>query len=252
VKFARYLLHGEIAYGVVEGEAVRPITGTPFGPYRVTDRAVPLSQVRLLAPVVPTKVFAIGLNYADHLGDREPPKKPEVFLKTVSSVIGPEEPILIPRGYTGRIDAEGEVVVVIGRRGKHIPEEQALDYILGYTCGNDVSARDWQRGDLQWWRAKSSDTFSPVGPFIATGLDPAGLDLRVRINGKEVQHGNTANLLFSIPRIVSFISEVIALEPGDLIFTGTPGIPGALQPGDVVEVEVAGVGVLRNPVQREP
>jgi 2-keto-4-pentenoate hydratase/2-oxohepta-3-ene-1,7-dioic acid hydratase in catechol pathway len=148
------------------------------------------------------------------------------------------------------VEEEAELVVVIGKSCKNVSVDQAMDYVFGYTCGNDVSARPWQRGDKQWWRAKSSDTFTPFGPWIETDLDESKLDIWARINGKEVQYCNSAELLFDIPTIISFVSQVVTLEPGDLIYTGTSGTPAELEDGDVVDVEVAGIGVLSNPVKR--
>ena len=250
MKFARYWAHGETAYGVVEGDTVHQITTTPFQPYTVTDHQHRLSEVRLLVPCQPTKALAIGLNYKSHIAGAEPPKQPEPFWKPSHCIIGTEEAIVIPKN-SGRVDEEGELVVVMGKRCKRVSADQSLDYVLGYTCGNDVSARVWQRGDLQWWRAKSSDTFGPVGPFIATNLDPAKLMLRVRVNGKEVQASSTGDLVYGVPTLVSAISQSVTLEPGDLIFTGTPGRTTELHAGDVVEVEISDIGVLKNPVTAE-
>lgn len=250
MKFARYWAHGEAAYGVVEGDTVRQITGTPFEPHKVTDHKHRLSEVKLLPPCEPRKMLAIALNYPTHLGTREPPKQVEPFIKALNCLGATEDAIIIPRD-AGRVDEEGELVAVIGRRCKNVTQERALDYVFGYTCGNDVSARVWQRGDIQWWRAKSADTFGPVGPFIATGLDWRKLMLRVRVNGQEVQASSTGELLFGVPALVSAISQSVTLEPGDMIFTGTPGKTTELHPGDVVEVEVSDVGVLRNPVRAE-
>ena len=252
--FARYEAHGGVAYGVVENDLVRQITAPPFGEYEVTDHTHPLSEVRLLAPVVPTKVMAIGLNYRSHLGDMEPPKVPEPFIKTPSSVIATGDAIVIPRDAITEsvtVQAEAELTVVIGRRCKRATRDNALSYVLGYTCGNDVSARQWQSNDLQWWRAKASDTFSPLGPFVVSGLDPGNLDLMSRINGETVQESNTSDLLYDVPAIIEFVSRALTLEPGDVIMTGTPGHPGDLHPGDTVEIEIRGVGVLRNPVRAE-
>jgi 2-keto-4-pentenoate hydratase/2-oxohepta-3-ene-1,7-dioic acid hydratase in catechol pathway len=165
-------------------------------------------------------------------------------------VVGPDDAIALPR-EAGRVDYEGELVALIGRLCRSVSVEEALDYVFGYTCGNDVSARQWQRGDLQWWRAKGSDTFSPIGPFIATDLDPADLELRTRLNGREVQTTNTGALIHSVAALVSFASRAMTLEPGDLVFTGTPGETGDLSDGDVVEVEISGIGVLHNPVVAE-
>ena len=254
MKFARYRHGRRRGYALVEDDALRPIVGTPFGRWRVSDDVVPLAQAKLLAPVRPSKVLAVALNYRSHverspLPDlREEPKAPEFFLKPPSAIIGPEEAIRLPAG-SGRVDYEGELVAVIGRRARKVPPEKALDYVLGYTCGNDVSARDWQQGDLQWWRAKGSDTFAPLGPWLVTGLDPADLELRTRVNGREVQHTSTGSLIHDVARLVSFASQVMTLLPGDLLFTGTPGSTAPLQKGDLVEVEIGGIGVLRNPVR---
>ena len=250
MKFVRYLAHGEIAYGAVDGDTVRQVTSTPFEDYQITGHTHKLDEVRLLAPVVPRKILAMALNYPSHLGQRQAPKRPEPFWKSPSSVIGPDDHIIIPRG-AGRVEEEGELVAVIGKRCKGVSTQEAPSYVLGYTCGIDVSAREWQRDDIQWWRAKSSDTFSPIGPFLVTGLAPSGLELQVRVNGKEVQHGNTSALIYDVPTIVSFVSQVVTLEPGDLIFTGTPGIPAIIKPADTVEVEIEAIGVLRNPVCEE-
>ncbi len=205
----------------------------------------------------PGKILAAAVNYPSHLagsqrltGMAEAPSEPALFLKPSSSVVGPEDAIVLPRD-AGRIDYEGELVAVIGRPCRSVSVEEALHYVFGYTCGNDVSARQWQRGDLQWWRAKGSDTFSPIGPFIATDLDPTDLELRTRLNGREVQTTNTGALIHSVAALVSFASQAMTLEPGDLVFTGTPGQTGDLSDGDVVEVEISGIGVLRNPVVAE-
>jgi len=254
MKYARYEAHGEIAYGVVEGDSVKEITAAPFEDHQVTDHTHGLSEVTLLAPVVPGKIVAIGLNYKSHLGDREPPKVPEPFYKTTSALIGPDDPIIIPREAIEEgvnVQPEAEFTLVIGKRCKRASRADALSYVLGYTCGNDVSARDWQRNDLQWWRAKSSDTFAPIGPFIVSDLDPSNVRLICRINGEVVQDQLTSDLLYDVPRIIEFVSSMITLEPGDVIMTGTPGSPGNIHAGDVVEVEVEGVGVLWNPVTAE-
>ncbi len=249
--FARYLAHGEVAYGVVEGDTVRQITTTPFEKYEVTDHTHPVSGVKLLAPCEPAKIVAVGLNYRSHLGEREPLKDPLIFLKTSSSLIGPEDTIIIPKEFKGRVDEEGELVAIIKDRCKNVSVEDALDHVLGYTCGNDVSAREWQRGDGQWWRAKSSDTFSPAGPYIVTGLDPDNLRLRARVNGTEVQSESTQLFLFNLQTVISHVTKAMTLEPGDMIFTGTPGKPRQLKDGDVCEIEIEGIGVLRNPVKDE-
>ncbi len=248
--FARYKAHGEVAYGVVEGDIVRQITTTPFEEFKITDHTHSLSEVKLLVPCTPTKIIAIGKNYVSHLRGRDVPEVPEAFYKVPSSLVGPGEAIVIPEG-AGNVEEEAELVVVIGKRCKKVSKEQAMDYVLGYTCGNDVSARDWQRGDLQWWRGKSADTFSPTGPFIVTDIDPTNLELRCRVNGKEMQYTNTSELYYDIPTMISFLSQAVTMEPGDLLYTGTPGSPASLHPGDTVEVEISEIGVLSNPVQGE-
>ena len=252
---ARVRVRGRVVHGIVEDGALQLIRGGLFGRRERSGEVVPLEEAHLLAPTQPTKVLAIGLNYRSHLasgaataaGARPEPAQPEPFIKTPSSVIGPGEAIVLPPG-AGRVDEEGEVVAVIGRRGRNIPEERVDDYILGYTCGNDVSARHWQRDDLQWWRAKSADTFTAAGPWIATDLDPEAIPIAVRVNGEEVQRATTADLIHSIRRCIAHISSAMTLERGDMIFTGTPGETSQLAAGDIVSVEVGGVGVLRNPV----
>jgi len=250
MKFVRYEARGKIAYGVVEDNEVREITSAPYEAYEFTGKKRSLTEVRLLAPCTPSKMLATALNYKSHLGEHETPGKPELFYKVPSSVIGPGDSIVLPKAAE-RVEEEAELVVVVGRRCSKVSEADALSYVLGYTCGNDVSARVWQRNDMQWWRAKSSDTFSPFGPYIETDVDISGLDIRARVNGREVQRCNSAELIFGVPALVSFISQVVTLEPGDLIFTGTSGRPAELHDGDVVEVEVEGIGTLRNPVVLE-
>ncbi|MFQ5860118.1 MAG: fumarylacetoacetate hydrolase family protein [Dehalococcoidia bacterium] len=252
MKLARFVAQGTVSLGVVEEERVEVIQGDPFGEFQETGTSYPLSEVRLLAPWIPGKMLAAARNYHSHArwSGREVPAAPEMFYKVPSSVIGPGEAIVLPQG-TEHVDEEGELVVVMGKRARKVSPERALDYVFGYTCGNDVSARDWQRNDRQWWRAKSADTFSPLGPVIVTGLDPAKLELIIRVNGEEHRRSTTDLLVFDVPTMISYISQVVTLEPGDMIFTGTPGAPRTLQHGDVVEVEVPKIGVLRNPVVAE-
>jgi 2-keto-4-pentenoate hydratase/2-oxohepta-3-ene-1,7-dioic acid hydratase in catechol pathway len=253
---ARYELRGDVSYGVCEGDELRPLVGDIFSEYTVQDNAVFLSEVRLLAPVVPSKILAAAVNYPSHvtsakavLEKEEAPSIPQLFLKPPSSVIATEETIVLP-AEARRVDAEGELVAVIGRRCRGAAPEEALEYVLGYTCGNDVSARHWQRDDIQWWRAKGSDTFCPLGPFIATGLNPNSLMLRTRLNGEVAQETNTSALIYSTAALISFASQVMTLEPGDLVFTGTPGVTPKLEDGNVVEIEIEGIGSLKNGVVR--
>ena len=253
-KYARFRADGEVAYGVVEGDAVKRISAAPYEDYEVTDRTYALDDVTLLAPVVPNKIVAIGLNYRSHLGDRQPPSVPEPFFKTTSSVVGPGDDVIIPReaieeGVT--VQPEAELSLVIGKKAKRVSKEDALDYILGYTCGNDVSARNWQANDLSWWRAKSSDTFTPLGPFIVTGLDPSDLRLVGRINGEVAQEQVTSDLLYGVPEIIEFVTRALTLNPGDVVMTGTPGAPGDVHDGDVMDVEIAEIGTLTNTARNE-
>jgi 2-keto-4-pentenoate hydratase/2-oxohepta-3-ene-1,7-dioic acid hydratase in catechol pathway len=254
---ARYLRFqkGETtAFGVLEGERVRELAGDLFGTWSKTDRTYALSEVKLLPPTVPTQVLALAGNYKSHLAEATIPPKfqiPQPFFKSPSCLVGTGVPIVIPKDATD-VHYEAELVIVMGKKAAKIPKERAMDYVFGVTCGNDVSERIWQNHeetkDVQWWRAKGSDTFGPVGPFIATGLNYADLQLRLRLNGEVKQDTRTSQFIHDIPTVVSFISQYVTLHPGDLIFTGTPGKTSPLKAGDVVEVELEGIGILRNPV----
>ena len=242
----------------MEGENVREVSGTIFGDWKKTDKVHALSDVKLMTPTRPQHVFAMAGNYKSHIGDAEIPPKfriPQPFLKSPSSLVPHESRIVIPTDATEEVHFEGEMVVVIGKRARKVSKENALDYVLGVTCGNDVSERYWQNDtenkDVQWWRAKGSDTFGPCGPFIVSGLDYDNLLLTLRVNGEAKQEERTSQMIHDVPTLVSFISNYVTLLPGDLIFTGTSGKTSALQAGDVVEVELEGVGILRNRVSRE-
>ncbi len=247
-RYVRFRRGNLTAYGILDGETVRELRGAPFQAAEPTGVSFRLGEVKLLCPCEPRKILAVALNYKSHLGDRKPPAQPELFWKPVSALQNPEDPILIPTD-AHNVHYEGELVLVIGRRVRNATAEQAREAVFGVTCGNDVSERDWQKNDIQWWRAKGADTFAPMGPVIASGLDYGRLRLRTRLNGKVVQEQSTADLLFDGPAIVRFASRYVTLEPGDVIFTGTPGTTQAVKPGDVVEVEIEGIGVLRNPVK---
>ena len=258
IKFARFKVNDTITFGIVEGENVRELTGTIFGQWQKTDKVHALADVKLLVPTRPQQVFAMAGNYKSHLGDSEIPPKfriPQPFLKSVSSLVPHESRIVIPKDATEEVHFEGEMVIVIGKRASNVPKDNALDYVLGVTCGNDVSERYWQNDeenkDIQWWRAKGSDTFGPCGPFIVSGLNYDDLLLTLRVNGQVKQEERTSQLIHNVATLVSFISQYVTLLPGDLIFTGTSGETSALHAGDVVEVEIEGVGILRNPVVRE-
>jgi len=248
--YARFEHQGKIRHGVLEGDKLRCIEGDLLGARQPTAETIPLAEAKLLAPVVPPKVLAVGLNYRSHLGERPVPQAPEIFFKLPTSVVGPLDPIVLPRDATD-VHYEAELVIVIGKRGRDVPVEQAGQYVLGVTCGNDVSERKWQKGDLQWWRAKGSDTFGPCGPYLAVGVNYDDLMLTLNHNGEIKQQESTSDLIHPVASIVSWISRFVTLEPGDLVFTGTPGKTQAMAEGDVVEVGLEGVGVLRNPVVRE-
>jgi 2-keto-4-pentenoate hydratase/2-oxohepta-3-ene-1,7-dioic acid hydratase in catechol pathway len=238
------------SYGLVEGDNVREIRGDPFGTHSVLQAIGRVADLTLLNPCQPTKIVAVGRNYRSHLGDRVHPQNPEIFYKPLSSMQDPEAPIVIPRDATN-VHYEGELVVVVGKRLKNATPEEARAAVFGVTCGNDVTDRDWQYGaqrDVQWWRAKGSDTFAPAGPFIVTGLDPDNLLVQTRVNGQVVQSERTSDFIFDCATFLTWISGWVTLMPGDIVYTGTPGATRRLSPGDVVEVEVEGVGVLRNPV----
>ena len=245
--YVRFERQGRVAYGRLDGDTVIELEDDFLNSTRESDMLHPLSDVKLLAPVQPSKVVAVGLNYRSHLGDREPAKEPGLFFKSPTSIVGPGENIVLPEGATNT-HYEAEMVLVIGRRAKNVSVEDAPDYIFGVTAGNDVSERAWQRSDLQWFRAKGADTFGPIGPVVATGLDPDMLMLRGRHNGEVVQDQSTSDLIFGSAAIVSYLSSFLTLEVGDVIFTGTPGSTRAMKPGDVFEVELEGVGTLRNTV----
>jgi len=248
MKYVRFQVDNKVAYGIVEGDRVRELAGDLFRRWEKTDTMHQLDKITILVPSTPTKVIAMAVNYRSHAGEQVPPAIPQGFFKVPSCLERHEGTIQLP---TENVHYEGELVVVIGKRAKDVEEADALDYVLGVTCGNDVSARDWQSGDTQWWRAKGADTFGPCGPFIVSGLDYDNLDLELRVNGKQLQKTNTNLLIHGVAKIVSFLSKHVTLEPGDLIFTGTPGTTAPLHPGDVVEVEIEGVGVLRNSVVRK-
>jgi 2-keto-4-pentenoate hydratase/2-oxohepta-3-ene-1,7-dioic acid hydratase in catechol pathway len=255
VRIARFTNGEDPRYAVVEGEAgaetLAVVSGDPlFQTVQLTGERLPLDAVRLLAPVIPrSKVIGIGRNYADHAAElgNEVPKEPLLFFKPNTSVIGPGDPISLPR-QSGNVHFEGELAIVIGRLCKDVPLERVYEVVLGYTIANDVTARDLQKSDGQWARAKGFDTFCPLGPYLVTELDPADLRISTRLNGKTVQDGRTSQLVHDIPAIVAYVTAAFTLLPGDVILTGTPAGVGPMVAGDRVEVEVEGIGVLSNPV----
>jgi len=236
--------------GILEGDRVAEIHGEIWGSRERTGKSWPLHEVKLLPPSTPSKIVCVGRNYAEHAKElgNEAPKQPLIFLKPPSSVIAPEEPIVLPL-ISQRVDYEGELAVIIGRRCHQLSaEENTADHILGYTCLNDVTARDLQKLDVQFTRAKGFDTFCPFGPILETELAPSGVSLETFVNGNRKQSGHTSEMIFSVDAIIRFIAQVMTLEPGDVIATGTPAGVGPLTAGDVVEVSISGIGTLRNPV----
>jgi 2-keto-4-pentenoate hydratase/2-oxohepta-3-ene-1,7-dioic acid hydratase in catechol pathway len=270
VRIARFARGGDVGYGIVEevqpdgaagagtapdtdGLVVAELIGHPFGvgeSVRLTGARYALADVRLLAPVLPSKVVAIGRNYLDHVREmgNEPPPEPVIFLKPSTAVAGPRDPILYPAGVSERVDFEGELAVVIGRLCRQVPQELVPDVIFGYTCANDVTARDLQAKDGQWARAKGFDTFCPLGPWIETDLDPADLELTTIVNGEIRQNARTSQLMHGVAELVSYVSDVMTLLPGDVLLTGTPGGVGPLKDGDEVSVTIEGIGTLSNGV----
>ncbi len=286
-RFARFRSGGAVSYGIVEGDRVRQINGNLFGDWKQTDQTYAIDEVTLLVPTEPTQVIALAGNYHSHIASGEKsvttvvttitttstdletgqttsnttstteqqssdevPEKfrmPQPFFKSPSCLTAHETNIVIPR-EADTVHFEAELVIVIGREAKNVAESDAMESVFGVTCGNDVSARVWQRNDVQWWRAKGADTFGPCGPFIVHGIDYDNLLTKLRLNGKVMQEESTSHMIHGVARTVSFISQHVTLHPGDLIFTGTSGKTAAIQPGDVVEVEIEGIGVLRNHV----
>ncbi|MFN0199017.1 MAG: fumarylacetoacetate hydrolase family protein [Planctomycetaceae bacterium] len=252
-KFVRFLHGDEVTYGLVVEERVQQINGDIFGEWELTEHSFPLSDITLLTPTEPLHVFAMAGNYKSHLKDAEIPEKfkiPQPFFKSTSSLAPHGSAIVIPEGAED-VHFEAELVLVIGKECRDVSEEDALSYLFGVTCGNDISERIWQKSDVQWWRAKGSDTFGPCGPYLVTGVDPDKLQMRLKLNDKVLQEENTDHFIHDSAKMISFISKHVTLLPGDMIFTGTPGKTSAMKAGDVVEVEIEGVGTLRNTVVKE-
>jgi 2-keto-4-pentenoate hydratase/2-oxohepta-3-ene-1,7-dioic acid hydratase in catechol pathway len=244
-RYVRYSTGGGPAYGILENDSIRELKGDIFTNASPTGRTLKLAAVKLLPPCAPSKVIAVGLNYKSHLGERPAAEYPGLFAKYPSSLIAHEENIVIPPDAKN-VHYEGELVVVIGRRARNVSVKDAKSHVFGVTIGNDVSERDWQKQDLQWFRAKATDTFGPMGPAIVTGVNYDDLLLETRLNGQVVQSQRTKDLIFDVATIVSYLSRYVTLEPGDVIFTGTPGTTRAFKAGDVIEVEIESVGTLRN------
>jgi 2-keto-4-pentenoate hydratase/2-oxohepta-3-ene-1,7-dioic acid hydratase in catechol pathway len=259
MRWCRFQSGDAETWGVVEDGAVTQVAGSPFGAHARTPITLPLSRVKLLVPVIPPTFYAAGVNYREHVTEMahrrgvkpEFPPNADVGYRANNALIAADEPIVIPRDATEQVQYEGELVVVIGRRCRRVSEAEALDCVFGYTIGNDVSERTWQRGDRTFWRGKNTDTFKPMGPWIVTGLDPDDLRVTIRLNGREMFSYAVKDAIFGVRRFISRMSQYLTLHPGDVLWMGTDGPTENMKDGDVVEVEVPGIGVLRNPVVRE-
>jgi 2-keto-4-pentenoate hydratase/2-oxohepta-3-ene-1,7-dioic acid hydratase in catechol pathway len=252
MKIFRFRYRKKILYGILKEEFLFPLKGSVFGDFKIEDSPIPSAEVILLPPVEPSKIVAVGANYRDHAQEmgRPLPEEPLLFLKPPSAVIGPQDVISYPK-MSKRVDYEGELALVIRKKVRGLADDEPVEgYVLGYTCFNDVTARDLQAKDVQFTRAKSFDTFAACGPCVATDVDPSALHVKTFLNGKLRQSGNTKNLIFPVPFLVRFISRIMTLCPGDIISTGTPAGIGPMQPGDRVDVQIEGIGTLSNQVMR--
>ncbi len=253
MRYVRFQGKESIGFGVLEGDLVTPLGGAFWEDRSIYGESLPLESVRILAPVKPGNIFCVGRNYVEHAKElgHDLPEEPLIFLKATSSLLDPETPVRLP-AWAGRIDYEGEMAVVIGRTCRNVSEEEAMEAVFGLTCLNDVTARDLQNKDGQWTRSKGFDTFCPVGPWIVDSSETAGRKIETRLNGHVVQSATTDMMIFPVPRLISHISRFATLHPGDVIATGTPAGVGPVQPGDLVEVEVEGIGILKNTCVAEP
>jgi len=252
MKIYRFKHNHNIQYGFLKEDKLIPLQRSILGRFREKKQEIPIGDVMILPPVLPSKIVGVGRNYKEHADERgqRVPEKPLIFLKPPSSVVGTNDIIIYPDA-TKRLDFEGELALVVGKKAWKLEKEAPTeDYILGYTCMNDVTARDIQDKDGQWARAKSFDTFAPIGPCIATDIDPFHLKIKTFLNGKLRQSGNTANMIFSVPELLRYVSHVMTLMPGDIITTGTPSGVGPMSPGDRVDVQIQGIGTLSNTVMR--
>jgi len=243
-------------FGVVEGDQVTAITGTPWGDHERTGQSIPLKHVKLDVPVIPSVFYCVGVNYADHVRrmaqkrGTEPvfPKKPDIGYRANNALIAHEEDIVKPKDASEAFQYEGELVAVFGKRARNVSKENALDTVFGWTIGNDVSERTWQKEDRTLWRAKNADTFKPMGPWIVTGLDPNDMRTTIRVNGQVTDDFATNNMIFDAATYIAEVSKYCTIEPGDVMWMGTDGVPQNIKPGDTVEIEITGIGVLRNQV----
>lgn len=258
MRWIRYSIQEQSSFGILEGDQILEVTGSPFQNYERTSKTHALNDVKIEVPVIPSTFYCVGLNYADHIIEVaakkgiEPsfPQQPDVGYRAVNALIAHDEPVIMPADST-EVQYEGELVVVIGRRAKNLSKDEALNCVLGYTIGNDVSERVWQKSDRTLWRAKNADTFKPMGPWIETDIVLDELETSVRVNGVEDIRFQTNNMLFGVETYISTISKYITLYPGDVLWMGTDGIPNNLNSGDVVEIEISGIGTLRNPFHKE-
>jgi 2-keto-4-pentenoate hydratase/2-oxohepta-3-ene-1,7-dioic acid hydratase in catechol pathway len=259
MRWCRFQSGAQAAFGIIEGESVTEVAGNPFDSYTKTAKTHALNSVKLLAPVIPPTFYAAGINYREHVTEiarqrGEEPKFPpqaDVGYRANNAIIAHNEPIVIPKDATEAVQYEGELVVVIGKQCKGVTEAQALNYVFGYTIGNDVSERTWQRHDRTLWRAKNTDTFKPMGPWIVTGLNPDDLHVTIRLNGRAVGEYKVVDAIFGVRHFISRMSQYLTLYPGDVLWMGTDGAQENMKDGDVIEVEINDIGVLRNPVVKE-
>jgi 2-keto-4-pentenoate hydratase/2-oxohepta-3-ene-1,7-dioic acid hydratase in catechol pathway len=260
MRWVRFVADGGIAYGILAGERIDEVDGDPFSGFEPNGRSHPLGEVKLDVPVVPKTFYCAGLNYTAHLREMAArgvvqasvPEKPDIGYRANNALIAHDEPVVIPRDASDKVQYEGELVAVIGRTARHLSESEALSCVLGYTIGNDVSERIWQRSDRTLWRAKNTDTFKPMGPWIETDVDLDAMETIVRVNGAETTRFRTNDMLFGVATYIAAMTRYLTLHPGDVIWMGTDGHSPDLRSGDVVEVEITGIGTLRNPFVREP
>jgi len=253
MKLLQYKKNSNKYYGALEKDKIYEINGDIFSNFNINyDSWVKPNEVKILPPVYPSKVVAIGLNYRDHAEELKQtiPDEPILFIKPSTSVIGYDDAIIYPSSAK-RVDYEAEIALIVKKKAFKVKKEATHDYILGYTCLNDVTARDLQEKDIQWTRAKSFNTFSPIGPFIETDINPNNVNIYSRLNGELRQSSNTKNFIFNVFELFEFISNIMTLLPGDIITTGTPSGIGSMQPGDVIEIELEGIGILRNRVTKD-
>jgi len=245
MRLVRFLLSGKIGFGIHLEDGIQPIAWEPYEDFEESYLKLAHGDVALLAPVVPTKIIGIGLNYRDHAEEfgMEVPDEPTIFLKAPSTTLDPGGTIIYPE-RSEQVDYEAELAVVLGRQARNVPADEALTYVFGYTCGMDITARDLQIEDGQWTRAKNFDTFCPLGPWVETELEPGNLDISFSLNGEVRQSSNTSKLIFGVPRLIEFLSGIMTLYPGDIIMTGTPSGVGPVERGDELEMSIEGIGTL--------